>query len=241
VVDTTLDAARARLEGAGLQVGRIEERTDAKPRGTVLEQSPEAGTAVRRGAAVDLTVSDGPELVAVPKLVGLAVATARRTLEGVGLAVGSVTEKDSDQQAGRVLSTDPPSDAEVATGSRVNLVVASGKTGVPYVVGRDRDDAEAVLERAGFTVDVRRQDTPDRDQDGVVIAQDPNGGGAEPGSTVTITVGNYERRASPSPTDTAPSPTATDNPPATSAAVPPNAPPTVPVSPTPTLSPTPPG
>src|SRR5512144_1938770 len=202
VVDAPLDVARTRLQSAGLRVGTVDERTDPKPSGTMIDQSPEAGTGGRTGTAVDLSVSGGRQLAGVPNVVGLPVETARDTLRRAGLAAGAVTQKDSDQKAGRVLSTDPPADTEVATGTKVALVVASGKAGVPYVVGQRRTDAEGVLERAGFTVDVRSRDTANRDQDGQVLAQQPTGPAAS-GSTVTSTVGTH-RAPTPPPAATPP-------------------------------------
>jgi serine/threonine-protein kinase len=66
--------------------------------------------------------------------------------------------------------------------------------------------ARATLRGAGFKVTVVKADTDDPAEDGFVIAQFPTGGTkAAPGSTVTITVGEYV----PPPTDTDTTPTDT--------------------------------
>jgi membrane peptidoglycan carboxypeptidase len=58
---------------------------------------------------------------------------------------------------------------------------------VPSVVGRPQQQAERVLQLAGFQVAVEQQET-DQAPPGLVIDQNPNGGTAPPGSTVTIVV-----------------------------------------------------
>ncbi len=69
------------------------------------------------------------------------------------------------------------------------------------------------LEDAGFEVDVR-EDTTTPSEKGIVLSQDPSGGDeASEGSTVTITVSDYEEPDSPSPTPTpSETPTPTDTP-----------------------------
>ncbi len=58
---------------------------------------------------------------------------------------------------------------------------------VPSVVGRPQQQAERILQQAGFQVAVEQQET-DQAPAGIVIDQNPGGGSAPPGSTVTIVV-----------------------------------------------------
>jgi beta-lactam-binding protein with PASTA domain len=64
--------------------------------------------------------------VTVPKLVGLKVETARRTLKKAGLTVGTVKERTSDK-AGVVLEQDAAAEKEVPLGTPVHLVVGRVK------------------------------------------------------------------------------------------------------------------
>ncbi len=76
----------------------------------------------------------------------------------------------------------------------MTLSVAKGptKARVPDVTSQDQDSARATLEGSGFKVRVQTEDTTDASLDGVVLTQDPGGGtNADPGSTVTITVGHF--------------------------------------------------
>jgi membrane peptidoglycan carboxypeptidase len=58
---------------------------------------------------------------------------------------------------------------------------------VPWVVGRPQHQAERILQRAGFQVSVEQKGT-DQASPGLVIDQNPGGGTAPSGSTVTIVV-----------------------------------------------------
>jgi membrane peptidoglycan carboxypeptidase len=58
---------------------------------------------------------------------------------------------------------------------------------VPSVIGRPQQQAERILQRAGFEVAVEEQET-DQAPPGLVIDQNPGGGTAPPGATITIVV-----------------------------------------------------
>ena len=63
------------------------------PAGSVISQSPAAGTQVNTGSAVSLVVSSGLPQVAVPSVVGLTQAAATTAITGAGLTVGTVTPR----------------------------------------------------------------------------------------------------------------------------------------------------
>ncbi|MFD5493244.1 Stk1 family PASTA domain-containing Ser/Thr kinase [Streptomyces sp. NPDC127091] len=88
VVGQDLDDARAALEKAGLKVSIAAERvTSEHDAGRVALQSPEAGREAAEGDGVTLTLSKGPEMVAVPDVVGDSVDEATGKLEGAGFRV----------------------------------------------------------------------------------------------------------------------------------------------------------
>jgi serine/threonine-protein kinase len=76
----------------------------------------------------------------------------------------------------------------------VTVVVSTGPAPVAddSEVGLREANAVSALQGQGFKVKVADRDTDDPGQDGRVVAQSPEGNTpAEPGSTVTITVGRY--------------------------------------------------
>jgi hypothetical protein len=93
----------------------------------VLSQAPVAATQVTPGSAVNLVVSTGPVLVAVPNVVNLAQAAATTAITNAGLVVGTVTNASSSTvPAGSVISQTPVAGSQIAAGSAVNLVVSTG-------------------------------------------------------------------------------------------------------------------
>ncbi len=62
VTGTRVDRAQSLLEAAGLTLGRVTEYFhDEEPAGIVFDQEPRPGTQMERGAAIDLSISRGPE------------------------------------------------------------------------------------------------------------------------------------------------------------------------------------
>lgn len=117
-------SARRVLVDNGLTVGWVKEEESDQRSGTVLRTDPRAGVALRPGSTVDLVVAE-PRQVAVPDVVGLKKASARRVLVYSGLRVRSVIEEESSSRpAGTVLRTDPKAGATVRWGSMVDLVIA---------------------------------------------------------------------------------------------------------------------
>jgi beta-lactam-binding protein with PASTA domain/tRNA A-37 threonylcarbamoyl transferase component Bud32 len=178
-----------RLRADGFDV-KIERRNDAKVAvGFVIDQDPEPGVRIARGDTVTIVVSLGVEQVTVPKVVGLDQTDAAKQLQDAGLELGKVRAVFSPNvKPGVVIRQSPAPNEKVPKGSPVDLVVSRGveQVAVPNVIGKDQATATAELHQAGFEVDPQTQNS-DQPQ-GVVIDQQPNGGQAPKGSTVTIVV-----------------------------------------------------
>jgi eukaryotic-like serine/threonine-protein kinase len=196
-----LDVADAfeRVQGAGLRARSVEVFA-RQAKGRVIRQRPPAGAEARRGATVVLSVSNGPQVVAVPAVVGQTEAAATAALRKVGLRV-NIARVPSESPAGTVIAQRPQGGARAPKGSTVRLNVATGPqaggstqtvptTGeatVPNVVGLSDTDASARLQAAGF----RLSSTPvsSTRPPGTVLTQSPSAGNvATRGSTVRITV-----------------------------------------------------
>jgi len=202
------DEAEAALREAGLEVSVEEVFSDTVAKGQIVETAPPAATLVERGTAVTMRVSKGPERVQVPDVTGETEDNARSSIEGAGLRVGKVTEQESEEEPGTVLSQSPAAGKRVAKSSAVDLTVATGVE-IPDVVDETEDDATQALEDAGFEVRVRQRTVTTDDDVGIVLEQRPAAGEERAkGSRVTIIVGQLAT-ATPTPT---PTPTATTAP-----------------------------
>jgi beta-lactam-binding protein with PASTA domain len=190
VVNLAVDDARAALTRKGLLNVTItpDYRGDVSP-GTVTRTSPAAYLKAAKSAPLELVVAADPH-VTMRNVVGLDQATATSQLQADGLEVAVQTANSKTAPAGQVTKATPGADVIVVRGSTVTLTVSSGPKliAVPAVVGSDHGDAVSALESRGFAVTVTTVTTASA-LDGKVLAQDPAGGRAPEGSTVTIAVG----------------------------------------------------
>ena len=155
VTGLSFDDAVRRLAERGLQGAKGEERFHAaSPKGTVLEQSPTAGSRDVEGATITLAVSIGQQMGKVPALVGMSREDAQRRLESAGFDVGDVSERPSQTPAGQVIDSRPRAGADAPVPGTIALVVSAGPTVVlvPNVVGRSVSQARSILEAAGLGI-----------------------------------------------------------------------------------------
>jgi beta-lactam-binding protein with PASTA domain/tRNA A-37 threonylcarbamoyl transferase component Bud32 len=181
--------AEAKLRQDGFRVDTVQ-KTAEQPAGQVIGQDPTGGTKAKKGSTVTLTVSAGPQQVAVPSVVGLTVSSARGRLQKAGLKASEREENSDTVAEGRVVSVSPTEGQKVDKGSSVTLVVSSGKpqVQVPGVVGKSFDEASSTLQAAGFKVTRTDKESTDKDP-GTVLAQDPRSGARiDSGSTIALTV-----------------------------------------------------
>jgi beta-lactam-binding protein with PASTA domain len=197
------DEAQDALRAAGFKTSIKRAFSDSVPEGEVISTSPKGGTQATKGRTITLTVSQGSEGIAVPKVVGLQRAEAEAQLEAAGL-VADVTEQESTQPPGTVMQQDPPTGTSVDKGATVKLTVAKARPEVPDVTTNHptEEEATAILEEAGFKVQVRTR--PDPANIDRVSDQSPAAGTRRSsGATVTIYLGSGPATPTATPTATA--------------------------------------
>jgi serine/threonine-protein kinase len=114
--------ATAALTGLGFSVSDGEKSSDTVPAGTVLTQTPAAGTKLAKFRTVTIVVSKGPDLIPVPQLPRLITAAKARTmLEALGFSVE--IRRALGGPGGLVLGTDPAAGTKLKRGATVTLIV----------------------------------------------------------------------------------------------------------------------
>ena len=184
------------IEDAGLRVNLERENSEDVRAGLAIRTVPRAGEEVLRGTRITLFVSEGPEQVAVPGVVGLLSETAESELRAAGLAV-AVQEQESEETEGTVIDQSPGGGAQVDVGATVTITVSTGieTVDVPNAVGLRPGAAEAQIGAAGLSAIRSERTVTDPAQDGVVIDQRPGAGvELEPGAQVVLVVGVLERQ-----------------------------------------------
>ncbi len=114
---------RPRLEG--------ERPNDSFPSGTVIWQDPPPGTVLQPNSVVQLVLSTGPALVAVPDVVGLTVPTAGKILAAAGVRIGTIDSTTAGPEPGVIIATRPAAGVGRPRGAAIALVVSRGAQASP--------------------------------------------------------------------------------------------------------------
>jgi len=189
---------RAVLERNGYTVRENGEYSETVERDTVMSQDPAAGTSLKEGRTVTLTVSLGPPPVPVPTdLAGKTVDQASSALVAASLRIGTLTDGyDETIAKGIVLSLAPGTPTELPKGSPVDLVVSAGpkpRTVPDGLVGQPVDAVTAQLTALGLVV-ARNDAYSDTVAEGTVLSVTPPAGSAVPkGGTVTVSASKGRR------------------------------------------------
>lgn len=147
LVDMSWDRASEELGRNDLEGRRLEESNETIAAGNVIRTDPAAGTTVIPGQEIKVYVSTGQELATVPVLESLTRGEAADALEEAGLRLGTVTTRnDPNLAATTVISASLAEGQEVAIGTAVDLIVASGKVTVVNMAGYRLDAAQRELE-----------------------------------------------------------------------------------------------
>lgn len=156
------------------------EKSDQYDPGTVINQSPEAGSKVMQGSKVTLIVASSDKDITMPNVYGLSLELAQQTLQLEGLNNFKTMDIASDNvEEGKVIYTDPKATSVVSAEQEVTIYVSAGPTTtvietltVPDVSGLTQSGARAFLEKFGFTnISFVTQDNAIKK--GVVISQSP--------------------------------------------------------------------
>ncbi|HEX6381762.1 MAG TPA: Stk1 family PASTA domain-containing Ser/Thr kinase [Acidimicrobiia bacterium] len=191
VANETLDDAQSRLSDAGFSYRVIQETSDSVDAGKVTRTDPASGSLAERGSEVKLYVSSGKEQVVIPDVSGQEEYAAANALGAKSLSVERVLQPSDSVEAGKVIGTNPAAGQPVAKGSKIQLIVSSGKdqVSVPNLYGRTQSEAMNDLQAIGLTGTVRSVFACDPTSSGKVIAQSPSAGSkVDKGSNVDMSV-----------------------------------------------------
>jgi beta-lactam-binding protein with PASTA domain len=158
--------------------------------GKVVGTTPPSGTEVKKGARVNVVVSSGPGILALPDVDHKSSAEATKILREKGFQPTPQSQSSATVGKGLVISTNPAAGTAVQVGSPVTVLVSSGpqEVSVPEVSGESQAAATATLAAAGLKVTVVKREVSEPSA-GTVISQSPSAGSSlSVGSQVTIVV-----------------------------------------------------
>ncbi|GAB2688965.1 hypothetical protein GCM10027037_09510 [Mucilaginibacter koreensis] len=179
----TIDRAMAQLEEQGFRYQIDSVYIQDKAPGTVLEQDPDAGTNVKEGRTIYLTIVTriAPD-VSLPDLDQSTYREAVAILANYGLKVSDTTYT-SDIARDRVLAIKFNGQVlkagdKIPKGSGISLVLGDGagasEQDIPDLINQDLDAAKFAIKGAGFTLgDITYEGTITDSTTLVVTAQSP--------------------------------------------------------------------
>jgi serine/threonine-protein kinase len=217
IVGLAQDRADAAIARAGLTVGDVRSTENQAPKGTVISQSPLAGSRVQGGSRVAYVVSTGPDVTPPPPATpaptprrtraprptatpqGIVVPEVRGLLERVAVARIRAARLFVESRlrvyhgsiaAGRAVRTEPVAGTALGAGSGVTLYISRGPrlTVVPEIVGRPQGAARRIIDDAGLVAGSVRTIQSSEPMN-VVLEQDPKPGSRVfEGSAVAYTI-----------------------------------------------------
>ena len=174
LIGLTREEAAAKLSDSQLKVGQVTTGSGGGKAGTVVDQDPKPGAQAAKESLIALVLAQGGTAASsadggtptspgvptagfthVPGLTGSTLEQAEAALTAIGLVTGTIREEvvSTEHPAGKVFKTSPANGTGVASGSPVELYVASDSQAlVPSVEGKPQGEAESILRSAGFTI-----------------------------------------------------------------------------------------
>lgn len=189
VTGLTADAASTALEEVQLSVGKVTKKySETVKSGLVIGASQKVGAQLKKGSAVNLTVSKGPQPITIVDYTGKPLANAKAALEKAGFTVKMGEPAHSKTASKGSVASQTPKSGTGNKGDTVTLVESLGPVmvEVPNVRAMSADKAKITLKNAGFNVKTKNLiDSPL----GMAVSTDPAAGTkAAEGSTITINI-----------------------------------------------------
>lgn len=208
---TEADATKS-LQAAGYKVNVSYGHSSTVAAGQVISQSPDSSQKGQAGDTITISVSQGPDEIDMPNVVGSTKDAAVAELQSKGFTV-TINEEDKLEAAGTVVGQNPVAGTKLSSGSAVIIAISTGHVQVtaPDVRGMYPNDAVATLQAAGFNGEIK-QETQVGEYGKVVGTTLIPGTQYSSNTGITIYVGNTPAVVNPPATSTTTPKDDSDNP-----------------------------
>ena len=141
-------------------------------------------------------LSRAPATIAIPDVAGKTVAEAKETLKKANFEIGEEKSEASEKvEEGRIIRTDPNAGTGRKEGTKINLVVSSGKQSfqLSNYIGRKSTDVIAELKQKKVPENLIKieEEESSESEEGTVLRQSPSAGTTydlSKASTITLTI-----------------------------------------------------
>ncbi|MCR4821239.1 MAG: PASTA domain-containing protein [Treponema sp.] len=150
--------------------------------GKILNQNPEAGSIVKAGRRINLTVSRGVILDHVENYIGQNFDEVKINLQTMFtgstrplIVLAEPSYKADSSDAGTILAQDPPEGTSISNPVTVKLIVSRGpeyeNTKIPKIKGLDIKNLISTISTSKIVFDFTAQIAQNEDEEGKVISQ----------------------------------------------------------------------
>ena len=171
---------------------KTQDFSDEYGKGVIYEQTPKAGTSIKVGSTVRVSVSDGQRIVTLPNFTDRPASEAISKIKDLGLEAKEIRVYSESVSPGNVVYTDPSRDSSLPSGTLVTVHVSQGPevmlTNVPDLSGFTLESARRMLEQKNLLIGDVTEIASDQPA-GVIVEQNPAVGALlEEGGEVNVKI-----------------------------------------------------
>lgn len=155
VIGIKEEDAKEQIEEKGLKfVVKARVKSSEFGPGIVIQQSEDEGTKVKKGYPIEVTVSEGDDLLPVPSVTNRDLADAETIITDAGLKVDISYDYHDTIPENVVISQDPSAGTNVEAGTRIKLVISQGEevqnVNITKLIGLNIEVAKRELAKLGL-------------------------------------------------------------------------------------------
>ena len=190
----TLSEAMEKAEEVGLSIEEGEEvYSPDQEKGYITSQTPSSGSKVSEGKVIYVNVSLGKKEGVVPNLIDKDYKDVKKYLEELGFELGVVVKVTSTKPENTIISQSIEAGKSAERGTAIDVEISDGKgkemKTVPFLIGKNIDEAKAEILAAGFKVgNINYEESTEYEKNKVTGQQYIGGTELEEGSAIDILV-----------------------------------------------------
>lgn len=190
----TLSEAMKKAEEVGLSIEEGEQvYSPDQEKGYITAQTPSSGSKVSEGKVVYVNVSLGKKDGVVPNLIDKDYKDVKKYLEDLGFELGVVVKVTSTKPENTIISQSIEAGKSAERGTAIDVEISDGKgkemKTVPFLIGKNIDEAKAEILAAGFKVgNINYEESTEYEKNKVTGQQYIGGTELEEGSAINILV-----------------------------------------------------
>lgn len=178
-VGTNIDSAQKLADKRGLKIFVAKDLYNASvPKNFIIQQRQPEGIRIKKGENVEIILSKGAELIAVPDVVGKNYRYASVFLHKAGLNIGNISEiYDTYNAAGQIINQATASGALAPRESNIDILVSLGTAPKKYIIpdikGMSTEEIDTIIQKYGLDNVQINYTASDILPDSTVIKQQP--------------------------------------------------------------------